>query len=65
MKGQSLVLRRPGLLRVLLLTIATTTALAWIGVASAQNAAKTAVEAEIKAIYDKRIVLAPTSYCVE
>ena len=57
MKGQSLILRRSGLLRGLLLTIATTTALAWVGAASAQNAAKTAVDAAKKICSGKTITI--------
>lgn len=57
MKGYSSVLRRLGLSRGLLLTIATATALAWTGVASAQNAAKTAVEAAKKICNGKTITI--------
>jgi multiple sugar transport system substrate-binding protein len=57
MKQPSSVLRRPGLSRALLLTIATATALAWTGIASAQNAAKTAVEAAKKICSGKTITI--------
>ncbi|MEO8009957.1 MAG: extracellular solute-binding protein, partial [Betaproteobacteria bacterium] len=57
MKGHSLVLRRLGLLRSLFLTIATATALAWTGTASAQSAAKTAVEAAKKICNGKTITI--------
>ncbi len=57
MKVDSSVLRRPGLSRRLLLTIATATALAWTGAASAQNAAKTAVEAAKKICNGKTITI--------
>src|SRR5258706_3397114 len=55
MKGPSIVLRRLGLRKGLLLTIATATALAWTGIASAQNAAKAALEAAKKICSGKTI----------
>jgi len=57
MKGPSIVLRRLGLRKGLLLTIATATALAWTGIASAQNAAKTAVDAAKKICSGKTITI--------
>ena len=57
MNVYSSVLRRPGLSRGLFLTIVTATALAWTGVASAQNAAKTAVEAAKKICSGKTITI--------
>jgi multiple sugar transport system substrate-binding protein len=57
MKDHSIVLRRLGLSRGLLLTLATATALAWTGNASAQNAAKTAVEAAKKICNGKTITI--------
>ena len=57
MRDHSSVLRRLGLSRGLLLTIATATAFAWTGVANAQNAAKTAVEAAKKICSGKTITI--------
>jgi multiple sugar transport system substrate-binding protein len=57
MKGQSTILRRPGLLKGLLLSIATVVAIASAGVAGAQNGAKTAVEAAKKICSGKTITI--------
>ena len=57
MKDQSLVLRRLGLPRGLFLTIVSVLALAWTGVAGAQSAAKTAVEAAKKICNGKTITI--------
>ncbi len=57
MKDHAPVLRRPGLLRNLLLTMFTTAALAGTGIASAQSAAKTAVDAAKKICSGKTITI--------
>ena len=57
MKDHSIVLRRLGLSRGLLLTLAAATALAWTSSVSAQNAAKTAVEAAKKICNGKTITI--------
>jgi len=57
MKDQSTILRRPGLLKGLLLSIATAVAVASAGVAGAQNGAKTAVEAAKKICAGKTITI--------
>ena len=57
MKGYSLVLRRPGLLRGLLLSFVAASALAWAGAASAQSAAQKAVEAAKKICGGKTITI--------
>ena len=57
MKDHSLILRRPGLLRGLLLSLVATSAFAWAGAASAQSAAQTAVEAAKKICSGKTITI--------
>ena len=57
MKDHSVVLRRPGLRKGLLLSIVTASALALSGAAVAQNAAKTAVEAAKKICAGKTITM--------
>ena len=57
MKDQSTILRRPGLLKGLLLSIATAVAVASAGGAGAQNGAKTAVEAAKKICAGKTITI--------
>ena len=57
MKDQSLVLRRPGLLKGLLLSLVAASALAWAGAASAQGAAQKAVEAAKKICSGKTITI--------
>ena len=57
MKDQSCVLRRPGLLRSLLLSLVTVSAFGWAGVAGAQSAAQKAVEAAKKICNGKTITI--------
>ncbi len=57
MKDHSVVLRRPGLRKGLLLSIVTASALALSGAAAAQSAAKTAVEAAKKICAGKTITI--------
>src|SRR6266481_4182017 len=57
MRDQSTLLRRPGLLKGLLLSIATAVAVASAGVAGAENGAKTAVEAAKKICAGKTITI--------
>ena len=57
MKDQSTILRRPGLLKGLLLSFAAVVAVASTGVANAQNGAKTAVEAAKKICAGKTITI--------
>ena len=57
MKGYSLVLRRQGLLRGLLVSLVAASAFAWAGAASAQSAAQKAVEAAKKICSGKTITI--------
>ncbi len=57
MKDHSLILRRPGLLRGLLLSLVAASAFAWAGAASAQSAAQIAVEAAKKICNGKTITI--------
>ena len=57
MKDHSLILRRPGLLRGLLLSLVAASAFAWAGAASAQSAAQKAVEAAKKICSGKTITI--------